>query len=378
MNYFFLPLLILIMLLSIYVTNKVIKLETSTVVFTEIDGMRGYLAFFVFLHHSYIWRAFLKTDKWVEPQSNLFNHFGQTSVNFFFIITAFLFTTKLLTSKKIDFDWKKYITSRFFRMFPMYFFSIIIVFIVILFESDFEQKSSISDILKNTLSWIFFTVGGANDINKIENTFIINAGVTWTLPYEWMFYFLLPLLALAFKIKVKLKTIVIFTIIAIAIALLNKAPFNNFLPFVGGILVAVLIHNYNLSVIFKKNIFSLIGILAIIITIIFTHRGSKPMPILISTLFFILVAYGNSFFGIFSGTLSRKLGQITYSIYLIHGIVLFIVFRYLIGFKITLELTEAEYWGVIALCIFPIIFISQLTFKYIEIPFIYLNKKNNG
>lgn len=375
MNYLLLPLLILIMLLSIYVTNKVIKLEISTVVFTEIDGMRGYLAFFVFLHHSYIWRAFLKTDKWVEPQSNLFNHFGQTSVNFFFIITAFLFTTKLLTSKKIDFDWKKYITSRFFRMFPMYFFSIIIVFIVILFESDFEQKSSISDILKNTLSWIFFTVGGANDINKIENTFIINAGVTWTLPYEWMFYFLLPLLALAFKIKVKLKTIVIFTIIAIAIALLNKAPFNNFLPFLGGILVAVLIHNYNLSDIFKKNIFSLFGILAIIITIIFTHRGSKPMPILISTLFFILVAYGNSFFGIFSGTLSRKLGQITYSIYLIHGIVLFIVFRYLIGFKITLELTEAEYWGVIALCIFPIIFISQLTFKYIEIPFIYLNKK---
>ena len=375
MNYLLLPLLILIMLLSIYVTNKVIKLEISTVVFTEIDGMRGYLAFFVFLHHSYIWRAFLKTDKWVEPQSNLFNHFGQTSVNFFFIITAFLFTTKLLTSKKIDFDWKKYITSRFFRMFPMYFFSIIIVFIVILFESDFEQKSSISDILKNTLSWIFFTVGGANDINKIENTFIINAGVTWTLPYEWMFYFLLPLLALAFKIKVKLKTIVIFTIIAIAIALLNKAPFNNFLPFLGGILVAVLIHNYNLSDIFKKNIFSLFGILAIIITIIFTHRGSKPMPILISTLFFILVAYGNSFFGIFSGTLSRKLGQITYSIYLIHGIVLFIVFRYLIGFKITLELTEAEYWGVIALCVFPIIFISQLTFKYIEIPFIYLNKK---
>ena len=75
--------------------------------------------------------------------------------------------------------------------------------------------------------------------------------------------------------------------------------------------------------------------------------------------------------------LSRKLGQITYSIYLTHGIVLFVVFRYLIGFKLVAKLTEIEYWGVIALCIFPIIFISQLTFKHIERPFINLRTKNN-
>ena len=377
MIYLCLPLLILIMLLSVYLTNKVIKLKITEVIYPEIDGIRGYLAFFVFLHHSYIWSVYLRTNKWEEPQSNLFNHFGQTSVSFFFIITAFLFTTKLLNNKTQNFDWKKYIYSRFFRMFPMYFFSIIFVFIVVFFESNFEQKTSIFNILKNTLSWLFFTVCGSNDINAVTNTFIIDAGVSWTLPYEWLFYFLLPLLALAFKIKVNLKTFVFYTTISVAIAILNKVSFTYFIPFIGGVLSAIFIHNYDLKVQLKKNIFSLIGISLVVITIAFTHRGNKPMPVLISTLFFILVASGNSFFGFLSSMLSRKLGQITYSIYLTHGIVLFVVFRYLIGFKLVAKLTEIEYWGVIALCIFPIIFISQLTFKHIERPFINLRTKNN-
>jgi peptidoglycan/LPS O-acetylase OafA/YrhL len=363
------------MLLSVYVTNKVVKIEITEVSYPEIDGIRGYLAFFVFLHHSYIWNVYLRTTKWDEPQLNLFNHFGQTSVSLFFIITAFLFTTKLLNNKTQDFDWGNYIRSRFFRMFPMYFFSIIFVFTIILFESNFEQKTSVLNILKNVLSWLFFTVDGANDINGIKDTFIIDAGVAWTLPYEWLFYFLLPLLSLAFKIKVNLKTIISYTLISVTIAILNKVSFANFIPFLGGILIAIFIHNYDLEVKLKKNIFSCIGISIVVLSIIFTHRGNKPIPVLVSTLFFILVTSGNSFFGILSSMLSRKLGQITYSIYLTHGIVLFVVFRYLLGFKMAAKLTEIEYWGVIALCIFPIIFISQLTFKYIEHPFINLKKR---
>ena len=86
-------------------------------------------------------------------------------------------------------------------------------------------------------------------------------------------------------------------------------------------------------------------------SITFTHNGNKPMPVLISTLFFILIAYGNSFVGIYSNMLSRKLSQITYSIYLTHGIVLFVVFRFLIVFKEASKFSELEYWGVIALYI---------------------------
>ncbi len=375
MIYLYLLLVFSVMTLTVYATNKIIRLNISPVKYPEIDGMRGYLAFFVFLHHSYIWHEFIKTKHWEEPKSNLFNLFGQTSVTLFFIITAFLFITKIIEHKTNDFNWNKYIQSRFFRMFPMYLTTIVIVFIIVLFETNFEQKDSSFNCFKSILSWLFFSVNGSTDINGIKNTFIIFSAVSWTLPYEWMFYFLLPIFALFFKLKVKLKTIVLFTFIFLIILAINQSSLRNFMPFVGGIISAVIIHKLKLEKRLKQKVFSLIGIILLILLILNFDSGRKPIPIIISSIVFILIASGNSFFGLFSSIFSRKFGQITYSVYLIHGVILFVVFRYIIGFQNASELTEFEYWGIIALCVIPLIFISQLTYKYIELTAINYNKK---
>ena len=117
--------------------------------FQTIDGLRGYLAFFVFLHHAAIWFYYLREGTWQVPPSNLFTHFGQSGVALFFMITAFLFVTKPL-----------------------------------------------SEVIRESLRWILFTVGGGPNINGVADTSIIMAGVTWSLPYEWLFYFSLPLIAL--------------------------------------------------------------------------------------------------------------------------------------------------------------------------------------
>ena len=63
MIYIYLPIFFLILLSSVFISNKVVKLKISSVRYTEIDGVRGYLALFVFLHHSYIWHVFLNTNK---------------------------------------------------------------------------------------------------------------------------------------------------------------------------------------------------------------------------------------------------------------------------------------------------------------------------
>lgn len=87
-----------------------------------------------------------------------------------------------------------------------------------------------------------------------------------------------------------------------------------------------------------------------------------------------MIASGNSFFGLLSNTFSRKFGQITYSIYLLHGTLLFVVFYFFIGFEKAKNLTDFEFWSIITLSVFPLIFISQLTFKYIERPLMELAK----
>ena len=374
--YAFLFLILIVLVVSVLLVNKLIKTELSEIRYPEIDGLRGYLAFFVFLHHSYIWQVFLKTDQWEDPKSNLFNQFGETTVVFFFIITAFLFTTKLFNTKNGEVDWSDYLKARFFRLFPMYFLSIIIIFILVAYLTDFTAQVPFIENLKSVLSWLFFNVSKNNSVlNGFEDTFTVNAGIAWTLPYEWTFYFLLPMIALWFKIKVNLKAVLGFTLAAAIIMILNKASLRHFTPFMGGIVVAVLMNTKKFEGILKQKKYTLLAIVLLGVSIYFFNSGRKPLPIIISSVVFLIIASGNNFFGVLSSTFSRKFGQTTYSLYLLHGIVLFIIFNFIIGFDQAKLLTNTEFWLIITASIFPLILICQLTFKYIEAPLLALSKR---
>ena len=75
---------------------------------------------------------------------------------------------------------------------------------------------------------------------------------------------------------------------------------------------------------------------------------------------FTFIMLGNSIFGILNRNFSKFLGEISYSIYLIHGLVLYIVFK-----VITENLPEIYYMPFVLLLV---IIVATLTFKYIEFP----------
>lgn len=372
----FLPVLLIALVVSVLLVNKFVKTDLAPIRYPEIDGLRGYLAFFVFLHHSYIWQVFLRTKNWEDPESNLFNQFGETTVVFFFIITAFLFTTKLFNNKTGEIDWSDYLKSRFFRLFPMYFFSVVIIFILVAYITQFTIQVPFIENLKSIFSWLFFNISKKNsDLNGLDKTFILNAGITWTLPYEWTFYFLLPLIALWFKIKVNLKAVLGFTAAAAIIMIINKSSLRHFMPFVGGIIVAVLLNTKKFEGVLKQKKYTILAILLLALSVYFFNGGRKPIQIVISSVVFLIIASGNSFFGILSSTFSRKFGQITYSLYLLHGILLFIIFNFVIGLDRAKSLTDSEFWIIIAVSVLPLILICQLTFKYIEAPLMSYSKR---
>jgi peptidoglycan/LPS O-acetylase OafA/YrhL len=64
--------------------------------FSTLDGLRGYAAFLVYLNHSAAWYVFARTGVWAVPATRLFAHFGRSSVAIFFMITGFLFWSKLI------------------------------------------------------------------------------------------------------------------------------------------------------------------------------------------------------------------------------------------------------------------------------------------
>ena len=129
-NPIFAIIIYLIAILTAKLIHKLKKESNNENRFKNIDGLRGFLALGVFIHHASIWQQFIHTQKWEAPKSNLYIQFGNTGVALFFMITGFLFVTKLLNYKKDIFNWKSFFIQRFFRLFPMYIFSVLMMFII--------------------------------------------------------------------------------------------------------------------------------------------------------------------------------------------------------------------------------------------------------
>src|ERR1700676_3751492 len=73
--------------------------------FASIDGLRGYLALFVYLSHGCLWYFYLRNGRWDVPPSRLYTHMGSSSVAIFFMITGFLIFSKLIEAQNGNIDW---------------------------------------------------------------------------------------------------------------------------------------------------------------------------------------------------------------------------------------------------------------------------------
>lgn len=333
--------------------------------FATIDGLRGFLAFFVFLHHSCIWYFYLRSEKWEVPPSNLYTHFGQSSVALFFMITGFLFFSKLIEGKSRGIDWERLYVSRFLRLAPLYFFVVFILFLVVSILSNGSLNQPISKLMLGMLRWLGFTAFGGPNLNGVERTFVIVAGVTWSLPFEWFFYFSLPLLALTLGVKPHAAYICL-GLICVAFAARN--PSFHYLSFAGGIAAALLVRLDFIRRLAVSKISSIIAVFCLVLTVVAYPSGYGVVPLSLLTVFFILIASGNSLFGFLLSPVSRKLGEFAYGIYLIHGLILFITFNFVLGLPLSRSLSTWQHWAIVVGVTPLLIFMSFLTYTFIEHP----------
>jgi hypothetical protein len=90
-----------------------------------IDGIRGYLAFGVYVHHCLLTWIFLREGHLILPPYNFEFQLGATSVALFFMITAFLFWGRV--QAKSGLDVKSFFISRIFRIYPLYLFALCLI-----------------------------------------------------------------------------------------------------------------------------------------------------------------------------------------------------------------------------------------------------------
>ncbi len=338
-------LVIAVAVASVWLLDRRVQIPLDSSRVQGIDGLRGYLAGTVFIHHACIWYFFLRSGHWEKPESNFYTELGRASVALFFMITAFLFTRRILVSRTIE--WNRLYVSRILRIVPLLIVHHLAALLVIAF------------IRLNHLPTVF---NGIDTDRKV----LLTAAVSWTLDFEWIFYLMLPLLALLRGTRVPLVLLLISALMVIERQ--SEVLSENMLPFFGGVFAALVSNSAVLRKFAPSRIASLL-VLACVATAYFLGRSLPTAGwLLLLTLAFTLIANGNTLSGLLSSRVSRAFGEITYSVYLLHGLVLFLAFRVVTGIPLAQTLSPTMHWAVVALATPFLVLISYASWRWIEQP----------
>lgn len=368
---FFILIIFTIVFISLPIFNKLDESLTSEKKKVKtLDGLRGLLAFSVVVNHFDANFHLIKTKFWATEY--VFNGLlGSIGVALFFMLTAFLFWGKLLESNG-TMNWKILYVNRIFRIAPVYYTVFLIALIIIAFESHFKILGPPSELKNSLLKWL--AIGYFEcclDINQFPTMKIL--GVAWTLRFEWLFYFSLPLTSFF----IRKKTALLFCITGLVSGLLFiqiTPPIHAALPlFFSGMLCVTLIkkqfYNYNNQVINSS-----IALVCLFSVFIFFNDAIGILQIMLLSIFFFLVANGATLFGLLSLKGILRLGNISYSLYLLHLVIIYLFFKISVLYELVKQ-NELTFWLLMVPCTALIIGVSSICYSKIENDGVSFGKK---
>jgi peptidoglycan/LPS O-acetylase OafA/YrhL len=333
--------------------------------FQMLDGLRGWLAIGVFLSHvadSYFYYA---QGEYGSQAAPFLTMTGEVGVSLFFMITGFLFWGQALRADG-ELDVAAFYTSRLRRIVPMYLVSVLMVLAVVAALSKFSLRVDPVNLVRELRSWFSFGFVVPGDINGVKDANSINA-VYWTLAYEWLFYLALPLLALFARSK--------WTVLFLGIAFLFSSRVPVTLNFLFGALAAISVDKRVFGPCLSRPWITPLPLAALASSFLLPSAYMLDAAILLF-LFFLFVIHGNSLFGQLASRGSHLLGTISYSLYLIHSIVLFVVLRIANRYYPIIAMDTGRYLALAALAAVLAVLVSALTYRYVEHPFLSTRKSS--
>ena len=374
----------------------------------------------VMLHGDRFW---LKIDTWIQgnalssmlregpPQaihwlSPFVTFGGYIGVIFFFVLSGFLITYLLLEEKRVSntVEVKKFYMRRILRIWPLYYFLVILGFLVLhnipLFEVISQEDEFFKHYWLNLISYVFM-------LPNLSFAFVMeavpNLGHLWSIGVEEQFYLLWPLL-LKFS-KKPMRTLWTFLIGVLAFKLISLlvirvmfpgpppdpdlmifSPVETFKRFVGSLkFEAMAIGGIGAGWVFYRrerilqvlyhNSVQWLALIAIPAIVLLTPvKLYSALYLLFSVPFLIIilnVATNPDCVYRLQGPILNYLGKISYGIYMYHLICIAFVFHvldYFIDFPLRLE-----GWHSALLYAFSIpltLGVSALSYHFLEYPFI--------
>lgn len=360
---------------------------------TSLTSLRGLAAILVILFHINV--ICFALAPWDSP----FSHFiqkGYLWVDFFFLLSGFIMMHVYSESfgKSIKENFHKFMRSRFARIYPLHLFSFLcMVAFYFWYRANFTMYPADYTYTFNMPAiWTNLFLVHSMDIGKS----LTWNSASWSISVEWWMYVIFPFILIPFRKITDWKRIFIFLgIVAgylfiiyylhpLSAAAGGSADPNTrntldvtydygfvrcFFGFLFGMLLYELYRIGWGKKHLNKNIFWLLAMTAIVAVM------AIPMPDFIPVIVFaaiILVSVYTE--GIGKHILNLRpftyLGKISYSLYLMHLPIMFFLVNYLKRFpSVKLEnLAWRTAWLYALIYLAIVIFISTLTYHFLEIP----------
>ena len=358
---------------------------------SEINSLRGLLALYVLFYHT-------KVYSWYR-ESDLLNFFlnGRLAVDVFIIISGFVIFYLLKNKNE---PYKPYITRRFFRIYPIY----IVLFFASLIISPLALENALHlSVYDQSASDLFIThIGEWNSfkLTNIVSHLVMLHGVipqiivpngseaflvpAWSISLEWQFYLLAP-----FMFYLTRRKLVIFVIIVIICLLVR--------PFVPGskhgafLLQHIEFFFYGIITfciferVYRNRYLTQLQFFALLLFSVYLVILNNLMAPLAWWLIFFSVLYFSDndfqqkrlliiFRSLFNNRIFQFLGKISYSLYLSHQLVIYIIQNLL--FKLMADLSNLEHFLFLTvLTLITSILVSVIFYHLIEKPGISFGRK---
>lgn len=296
-------------------------------------------------------------------------NWGQSGVALFFMITGFLFALK---ARSPSLDWKRLYASRVARLYPLYVLLILVVFSLAIATRDGGSQESIGRLADEFVAWLAF---GQPDINAQPMSWTMIAGVNWSLRYEAGFYvFGVPLLYLFAKqfSPHRRAALSCLALLAVLVWSAREGRMGGSVQYVThflcGISVAYLSDIPRSRAVIAHRYFRMAAAAALAWLLCTQTHANNWRAVLASTAVFAAVVGGASGFGLLRTRAAIWLGDVSYGIYLLHGLTLWSLWTATCRFADPRAIGALPFFlamgaGVAAVCL-----LASLTYLRIERP----------
>lgn len=312
---------------------------------------------------------------------------GNLGVLLFFVLSGFLITYLLLVEESVfkNISIRKFYMRRILRIWPLYFFIIILAFFVLPFIDLFTLPGYGKDVIYSNL-FLKLLLCAFFLPNLLLSLFGIvpYASHTWSIGTEEQYYLLWPIIFKFFKkYRIILMILIIFSYLGIGEIL--SSNYSNILPYknvlkifwssfkidslaIGGIYAILLFQKNELLKFLNNNILFYVTIILIVILML---KGVQIYDIFYSVLFGIIVMNFASNHKIkinLENRIFNYLGKISYGLYMYHPIAI------VLTLAIISYINFVSNWLIYPISFAFTIILSGLSHKYFESFFLKFKK----